>query len=160
VQPLGKQDRAAFHCGNELLDKYFLERASRDVRANLAAVFVLLSVDDLDTILGFYTLSTQEIETGQIPAEIQKRAGRYKSVGAVLIGRLAISQEHAGKGLGEILLMDALKKSLDSTKNIAAFAVVVDAKDDKAASFYKKYGFIPLRENRLFLPMKTIQDLV
>ena len=159
VQPLGKQDRAAFHCGNDLLDKYFLERASRDVRENLAAVFVLLSVDDLDTILGFYTLSTQEIETEQIPEEIQKRTGRYKSVGAVLIGRLAISQGHSGKGLGEILLMDALKKSLDSTKNIAAFAVVVDAKDEKAASFYKKYGFIPLRENRLFLPMKTIKDL-
>lgn len=160
MQPLGKQDRAAFHCGNELLDKYFLERAGRDVRENLAAVFVLLSVDDLDTILGFYTLSTQEIETGQIPEDLQKRTGRYKSVGAVLIGRLAISQEHAGKGLGEILLMDALKKSLDSTKNIAAFAVVVDAKDEKAASFYKKYGFILLRENRLFLPMKTIKDLM
>ena len=80
-------------------------------------------------------------------------------MGAILIGRLAVAKEHAGKGLGEILLMDALKKSLDSTKNIAAFAVVVDAIDEKAAAFYRKYGFMPLRENRLFLPMKTIQQL-
>ncbi len=159
MQPLEKQTRAAFHCGNELLDKYFLERASRDVRENLSAVFVLLNVSDPDAVLGYYTLSTLQIDTGDIPDELRKRGGRYKNVGAILIGRLAVAQEHAGKGLGEILLMDALKKSLDSTKNIAAFAVVVDAIDEKAAAFYRKYGFMPLRENRLFLPMKTIQQL-
>jgi len=159
VQPLGKQNRAAFHCGNELLDKYFLERASRDVRENLSAVFVLLGVSDPDAVLGYYTLSTLQIDTGDIPDELRKRTGRYKNVGAILSGRLAVAKEHAGKGLGEILLMDALKKSLDSTKNIAAFAVVVDAIDEKAAAFYRKYGFMPLRENRLFVPMKTIQQL-
>jgi predicted GNAT family N-acyltransferase len=159
VRPLGTQNRAAFQCGNEPLDKYLLERASRDARENLAAVFVLLSADAPDTILGFYTLSAQEIVVDQIPEGLQKRAGRYKSIGAILIGRLAVSKDHAGKRLGELLLMDALKKSLDSTKNIAAFAVVVDAKDDRAAAFYKKYGFVPLRGNRLFLPMKTVQQL-
>lgn len=159
MEPLGKQDRAAFRCGNEELDKYFVERASRDVRKNLSAVFVLLSIDDPDTILGFYTLSQQEIETGELPEELQKRTGRYKTVGAVLIGRFAISQDHAGKGLGELLLMNALKRSLDSTERVASFAVVVDPKDDKASAFYEKYGFIRLGENRLFLPMKTIEGL-
>lgn len=159
VRPLEAQNRAAFRCGNEALDKYFLERASRDVRKNLAAVFVLLGTHDADTVLGFYTLSAQEVLVDEIPEGLQKRAGRYKSVGAILIGRLAVSKGHAGKGLGEILLIDALRKSLDSTKQVAAFAVVVDAKDEKAAAFYKKYGFIPLRENRLFLPMKTVHQL-
>ena len=160
VRPLEARNRAAFRCGNEALDKYFLERASRDVRENLAAVFVLLGTHDADTVLGFYTLSAQEVLVDEIPEGLQKRAGRYKSVGAILIGRLAVSKGHAGKGLGEILLIDALRKVIeDSTKQVAAFAVVVDAKDEKAAAFYKKYGFIPLRENRLFLPMKTVHQL-
>jgi predicted GNAT family N-acyltransferase len=159
VQPLGKQNRAAFHCGDEPLDKYFLERASRDVRENLSAVFVLLVVSAPDAVLGYYTLSTLRIDTGDIPDELRKRTGRYKNVGAILIGRLAVAKEHPGKGLGEILLMDALKKSLDSTKNIAAFAVVVDAIDEKAEAFYGKYGFMPLHENRLFFPMTAIQQL-
>jgi hypothetical protein len=55
--------------------------------------------------------------------------------------------------------MDALKKSLKSTKSVAAFAVVVDAKDDRATTFYRKHGFVPLRGKRLVLPMKTVRDL-
>ncbi len=159
MQPLGKQNRAAFCCGNEKLDRYFLERASRDVRENLAAVFVLLKAGDPESVLGFYTLSALEIEVAEIPLELLKRAGHYKAVGAVLIGRLAVSQEQKGKGLGEVLLIDALRKSLESTRNVAAFAVLVDAKNETAASFYAKYGFIRLRENRFFLPMKTIEQL-
>jgi predicted N-acetyltransferase YhbS len=159
VEPLGKHDRAAFHCGNEALDQYFLERAPRDIREHLSAVFVLIGKDDTFAVLGFYILSTQEIETGELPESLQKRTGRYQSVGAILIGRLAVSIKHAGKGLGELLLMDALKKSLKSTKSVAAFAMVVDAKDDRATTFYRKHGFVPLRGKRLFLPMKTVRDL-
>ncbi len=160
VEPLGKQNRAAFHCGDEHLDRYFVERASRDVRENLAAVFVLLPSDAPDTVLGYYTLSSQEIDAGGIPDELRKRTGRYSRVGATLIGRLAVAKEHQGKKLGELLLLDALQKSLESTKTVAAFAVVVDAKYDRAVPFYRKYGFIPLRGNRLFLPMKTVRKLL
>jgi predicted GNAT family N-acyltransferase len=129
------------------------------VRENLAAVFVLLKADDPETVLGFYTLSALEIEVAENPPELQKRAGRYKAVGGVLIGRLAVSTEQKGRGLGELLLVDALKKSLESTRNVASFAVLVDTKDEAAAAFYAKYGFIRLRESRMFLPMKTIERL-
>ena len=159
VEPLGDQDRAAFHCGNDKLDSYFLERAGRDVRENLAAVFVLLTEEDTSTVLGSYTLSAQEIETDLLPEKLQKRTGKYKRVGATLLGRLAVSQDQRGKKLGEFLLLDALRRSLENTKHVSSFAVVVDAKDEKGVEFYEKYGFIQLSENRLFLPMKTIGQL-
>lgn len=160
VQPLGKQNRAAFHCGDEHLDRYFVERASRDVRENLSAVFVLLAADDPDTVLGYYTLSSCEIDAGDIPGKLSKRAGRYKRVGGTLIGRLAVVEKHQGEGLGELLLLDALQKSLESTKTVASFAVIVDAKYEHVVPFYRKYGFIPLKQNRLFLPMRTARKLL
>ena len=82
-------------------------------------------------------------------------------VSATLLGRLAVSSEFRGQGLGETLLMDALHRSLDSSKQVAATGVIVDGKDESAAAFYKKYGFIelPKIENRLFLPMGTVEQL-
>ncbi|HVO62124.1 MAG TPA: GNAT family N-acetyltransferase [Terriglobales bacterium] len=159
VQPLGDQDRAAFHCGDKDLDSYFLQRASRDVRENLSAVFVLLTEEDDRTVLGFYTLSPQEIEAENLPQELQKRTGRYKRIGATLLGRLAVAENQQGKNLGEFLLLDALKRSLQNTRNVSSFAVIVDAKGEHVVRFYKKYGFMHLSGNRLFLPMATIKQL-
>jgi predicted GNAT family N-acyltransferase len=159
VRPLGDQDRAAFECGNEALDRYFLERAARDVRENLSAVFVLLAENDLNTVLGFYTLSSHDVEAEELPERLQKRTGKCKRVGVTLLGRLALAAGQQGKGLGAVLLMDALKKSLDSSQNVSSFAVVVDAKDEDAFTFYEKFGFVKLTGNRLFLPMKTIAKL-
>jgi ribosomal protein S18 acetylase RimI-like enzyme len=82
-------------------------------------------------------------------------------VSATLLGRFAVSIEFRGQGIGEILLMDALFRSLDSSKQVASAGVIVDAKDESAASFYKKYGFIelPKIDKRLFLPMGTVEQL-
>jgi predicted GNAT family N-acyltransferase len=159
VQPLGKQDRAAFRSGSRELDSYFLERASRAVRENLSAVFVLVNENDPDTVLGYYTLSSQEIDAGELPAELKKHTGRYERLGATLIGRLAVAQNQQGNDLGELLLLDALQKSLYATSTVAAYAAVVDAKEERVVGFYEKYGFIRLSGNRLFIPMKTVKDL-
>jgi predicted GNAT family N-acyltransferase len=82
-------------------------------------------------------------------------------VSATLLGRLAVSEQFRGQRLGERLLMDALHRALQSSKQIASAAVVVDAKDSQAVAFYRKYGFIdlPKIEKRLFLPMGTIAQL-
>ena len=80
---------------------------------------------------------------------------------ATLIGRLAVSNEFRGQGLGELLLLDALNRCLSGSKQVASAAVIVDARDDSAAAFYKKYGFIelPKTPKRLFRPMATIEKL-
>jgi predicted GNAT family N-acyltransferase len=162
-EPLDKSrhDRAAFSCEHEALNRYLKEQASQEIKKRVAAVYVL--TPDGRTIAGYYTLSQYAIEAGELSSEIAKKLHlpKYEKLPATLLGRLARSKEFRGSGVGELLLMDALKRALDHSKNIASLAVVVDAKDQKAHAFYKDYGFIDLPDhpNRLFLPMQTIAQL-
>lgn len=160
IEPLGpKHDRAAFSCGVAALDNYLRNQAGQDLKKRAAVPFVL--TPDGKTVAGYYTLSQFAVELGAVPEEIARKLPRYPMVSATLLGRLAIAGEYRGQKLGEMLLMDALKRSLDSSKQVASAAVVVDAKDEAAIRFYKKYGFLvfPRIERRLFLPMGTIEKL-
>jgi predicted N-acetyltransferase YhbS len=157
VKPLGQEDRAAFVCGDSELDRYFHERASRDVREKLSAVFILVAKDNPQVVLGYYSLSAQHIDASEIPDELKRRSGKYRRLGATLLGRLAVAKEHQGKDLGSLLLVDALRRSWEGTKSVMSFAVVVDAKGDNVVKFYEKFGFVRLSSNRLMLPMKTIE---
>ncbi len=159
IEPLGKHDRAAFSCGIEALDSYFRERASRDVRNKIAAVFVLMPRVRPECVAGYYALSSQEIDIRDLPPELTNRIGKYSRIPATLIGRLAVDRSLQGQGLGEVLLADALRRSLAASRSVASFAVLVDAKDENAARFYRKYGFLPLVGKRMFLPMKTVESL-
>lgn len=160
MEPLGaKHDRAAFSCGVMPLDKYLQTQASQDMKKNLTAVYVLTT--DGKTIVGYYTLSAYSVRLDQIPDALARKLTRMPEVPATLLGRLARSSEFQGQGIGEILLTDALKRSLANSKHVASWTVIVDAKDSNAAAFYKKYGFvdIPATPSRLFLPMETIAKL-
>lgn len=160
IEPLGKKhDRAAFSCGNAPLDQYLKTQAAQAIEKNLAAIFVL--TPDGVTIAGYYALSSYVIKLNEIPEAIAKKLTRMPEVPATLIGRLATHVDFRGKGLGKVLLVDALKKALENSAHVGSWAVVVDAKDNKALEFYRKYGFIvfPTRADRLFLPMDTIRLL-
>jgi ribosomal protein S18 acetylase RimI-like enzyme len=158
IEPLGKKhDRAAFFCGKDSLDQYLKNQAGQAVGKNLTAVFVL--TPDGKKIAGYYTLSSYAVMLDEIPEDIAKKLTRMQEIPATLLGRLARSVEFRGQGIGEILLVDALKKAFQNSTHVASWAVIVDAKDEEAAEFYKRYGFIsfPSRANRLFLPMTSIQ---
>lgn len=161
IEPLGDHDRAAFSCGNAALDRYLREQASQDVKRGLAAVFVITAKDAPKAIVAYYTLSSRELKIDQLPADIARKAGRYGYVGVTLLGRMAVDEKYKGAGLGALTLIDALAKSLTASRDVASWAVFVEAIDDVAASFYRKYGFIELPEDkrRLFLPMRTIAKL-
>lgn len=159
IEPLGKHDRAVFSCGIEALDSYFRERASRDVRNKIAAVFVLVPKAKPGQVAGYYALSSQEIDIRDLPPDLTRRIGKYSRIPATLIGRLAVDLSFQGQGLGEVLLVDALRRSLAASHSVASFAVLVDAKGEYAARFYRKYGFLPLAGKRMFLPMRTVEDL-
>jgi predicted GNAT family N-acyltransferase len=162
-EPLDKRkhDRAAFSCGQESLDRYLKERATQEIKKRVAAVYVL--TPDGKTIAGYYTLSQYTIEAGELPPELvqQLHLPRYDKLPATLLGRLARSKQFKGHGLGELLLMGALQKALEHSRNIASVAVAVDAFDGNAHAFYRRYGFIdvPNHLNRLFIPMKTVAQL-
>ena len=161
VEALGKQhDRSAFSCGVEPLDRYIKEQAGQDARKRVAAPFVLCEGDS-NTLLGYYTLSALSIDVGTWPEDIARKLPRYPAVPATLLGRLAVDKSQRGKGMGEFLLMDALRRALVASRQVAAVAVIVDAKDGGAISFYSRYEFIPFADqpNRLFLPMGTIERL-
>lgn len=159
VKPLGKEDRAAFACGDPDLDSYFRERASRDLREKLSAVFILVTESEPEKVIGYYTLSSQQVDAGELPEGLRKRTGKYQRIGVTLLGRLAVDRAHQGKKLGEFLLIDALRRSLEGTRSVMSFAVVVDAKGEHVARFYEKYGFVRTGERRLILPMKTIEKI-
>lgn len=160
VKPLGKENRAAFHCGVGALNKYFQERASRDMQNGLSAVFIVIPQDDATTIAGFFTLSSQQITCDILPEELRKKTGRYKAVGVTLLGRMAVAKEFQNRELGRFVLFAALYEAWKATSHVGSFAVVVDAKTENVVSFYQKYGFRRLDGNRLMLLMKTIEDLV
>lgn len=154
-----KHDRAAFSCGVSALDKYLQTQAAQDERKHLAATFVC--TPDGKKIAGYYTLSQFSVALDDIPAEIAHKLTRQKQVPATLIGRLARDRSFAGVRIGELLLFDALYRSLSQSRVVASWAVILDAKDDSAAAFYAKYGFIVFStiSSRLFLPMQTIQKM-
>ncbi len=163
IEPLtDHHNREAFHCGVEVLDNYFRRQIGQDVRKEVACAYVLVSPEDRRAVLGFYTLCSTVIPLEGFPPETARRLPRYPNIPATLIGRLAVSAAHRGKRLGEYLLMDALSVSLKQSRKIASVAVVVDAKDERAGEFYRKFGFMPFSGNpaRLFFPMKAIARLV
>lgn len=154
-----RHDRAGFDCGVPALNNYLQRQAAQDVEKRAAVVYVV--VIEPPIIVGYYTLSQYSIELMQLPERVAKRLARYPVVSATLLGRLAVSTALKGKRLGESLLFDALRRSLAQSAHIASAGVVVDAKDEQAAAFYRRYGFssIPGAESRLFLHMKTVQQM-
>ena len=160
IEPLGKKhDRAAFFCGKDSLDQYLKNQAGQAVGKNLTAVFVL--TPDGKTIAGYYTLSSYAVKLDEIPEDIAKKLTRMQEIPATLMGRMARIVDFRGQGIGEALLVDAVKKALQNSAHVASWAVIVDAKDEEATEFYRRYGFIsfPSRPNRLFLPMTSIQRM-
>jgi GNAT superfamily N-acetyltransferase len=161
TEPLdSKHDRENFLCGKELLDNYFRKQAKQDVQRKLSACFVLVN-KETEKILGYYTLSSNSISNDLIPESFKKKLPKsYLSLPTILMGRFAIDKNFQGKGIGKVLLIDSLKRCLDSSDAIGAFAVIVDPLDIEAERFYEKYGFIKLPDSgKMFLPMKTIKEL-
>ncbi len=161
IEPLGNgHDRSKFSCGVEPLDRYFRDLAGQDMRRNIATPFVLIHRATRGAC-GFYTVANTAVSLEELPPDVARRLPRYPLVPATLLGRLAVDVQHRGKGLGEFLLLDALRRSRAASYQMASFAVVVDAKDEAASAFYQKYGFRVLADTngRLFLPMKTIGQL-
>ena len=160
VEVLAKHhDRAAFACGSQPLDRYLQQQARQDADERVAAPFVLV-ISPANRVLGYYTLSASLIGVAELPQDMIKRLPRYPQLPVTLLGRLAVDRGLQGQGAGQFLLMDALCRCLDAADEIAAMAVVVDAKDEAASAFYRHFGFIELQQpRRWFLPMKTVASL-
>jgi predicted GNAT family N-acyltransferase len=155
-----KHNRSDFSCGKESLDNYIHKQASQDLKRRVATVFVLVDEPNSD-VLAYYTLSSYTIDVSALDESFSKNLPRYPYLPATLLGRLAVDQRQKGERFGELMLINALRKSLEVSTQVASLAVVVDALDETALNFYLKYGFQSFAQDpmRLYLPMKTTEEL-
>ena len=158
IEPLDStHDRTGFQCGNEALDRYLKKQANQDIKRRISRVFVALMPDNPKTVIAYYTLSTLSIELNQLPDKLARKLPKHP-VPAALIGRLATCNAAQGQGVGKLLLADAIKRTLAVSEQIAIYAMVVDAINEKAKGFYEQFGFTRLSDDspRLFLPLKSV----
>ncbi len=146
-----------FDCGKEPLNSYLKNQVNQDVKEHLAVCFVI--VTDKNKVKGYFTLSGLSINKELIPKNLRRRL-HYRDIPVTLLGRLSRDIKYKTERLGETLLLDALRRSYDSSFKIGSMAVVVDPIDEEAGNFYSKYGFINLPDSkRMFITMETISKL-
>ena len=154
VEPLAKRhDRAAFPCGLRELDRYLARQAGQDVRRRIARVFVC-TAGDAYAVLGVDTLSALSIDLASLPAKISSTLPRHP-VPCALIGRLVVDSAMHGRGLGRMLLADAVKRTMAAGETVAMHALIVHSASNDAKRFHERLGFAPLTDEpmRLFLPL-------
>ena len=147
-----------FSCGVEELDRYLHRFAKTNHKKGIGKTFLLINEE---CAIGFYTVSMASIDFNKLPEKIQSGIPKFP-IPVARIGRLAVAKDHKSKGFGMFLLMDALARIAEAAKSVAAYCVVVDAKNKDVAKFYARYGFDSSKDDPLclFLPMSTVAELV
>lgn len=157
VQPLtGSHDRRRFDCQRPGLNAWLSQVARQHQDKGLSKTFVLVDDTDPVRIFGFYALTLAELERSELPEVWQKKLPRR--IPGVRLGRLAVDVARQGQGLGELLLMDAIHRAQRVDREAGGLGLFVDALDEHAAGFYRRYGFqcCPDQPLLLFLPTHNI----
>ena len=157
-----KDAKAGFRSGVRPLDDYLARHALSNDREGIGRAYVLRPAEQDDAslpeVLGFYTLSMALLEGTDAAKVLAKKLPRYP-MPVALIGRLAVDERARGRRLGEMLLIDALRRVVDAAAIVGCIGIIVDAKDDGAERFYTKYDFVTVHAEewprRMFLPIGT-----
>ncbi len=154
-----RHDRANFDCGSAELNEYLLRYARQNHESGGAKTFVAVPPTEPGRILGYYTISPGAIEFVKVPAAMTRKLGRYE-VPVFRFGRLAVALSGQGSGLGGELLLAAGKRALSVAIEVGGVALAIDAKDERAATWYERFGALRLLDDplKLVLPLKTIAD--
>ena len=158
--PLAKQhERAAFDCGDADLNLYLQRFARQNHESGGAKCFVAAPSDTPARILGFYTLSPASLEYSRAPALAKKGLARY-DVPAFRLGRLAVDKSVQGRGLGGALLLRAADRCIRVAQDVGGVALLIDAKNDRAARSYESYGALRMDDAplSLVLPLAVAAD--
>ena len=150
-----RHDRSAFDCGVAELNDYLKKYSGQHERRGISRTYVAVEEGERRA-LGYYSISSGSIAFDTVPENLPRHP-----VPIALIGRLAVDKSARGHGLGEMLLMHALRSAQRASEVVGIYAVVVDAWDEAAKKFYLKYGFNELKDDRLhlYLSMKVIRQL-
>jgi predicted GNAT family N-acyltransferase len=152
--------RSDFCCGKDRLHHYIRKQASQDLKRRVSAVFVLIDAPEFQ-VLAYYTLSAYTVDITALDAAFAKHLPRYPQLPTTLLGRLAVDNRQKGQRLGELMLVDALRKAHNVSAQVASLAVIAEALDEEAVNFCIKYGFQQFRQNpmKLYLPMQSVEEL-
>lgn len=151
-------NRTEFDCGSDELNSYLQKTARQHADKGVAKTFVMVDDSDPADILGFFTLSFCKIYAKELP---RKYAKKYPSeVPGVKLARLGVASHRQRQGLGTDMIINAILRILSVSKHIGIIGFFVDAKDERAKTFYERFGFIPLPDSplKLFLPLKSLQQ--
>ena len=150
-------DRASFDCGTPALNEYLRRYARQNHESGGAKTFVAVSAAASNTVFGYYTISPGAIAFAKAPASVTKRLGRYE-VPVFRLGRLAVAVAMQGQGLGGDLLLAAGARALAVAGEVGGVALAIDAKNDRAATWYERFGALRLLDDRLklVLPLDVI----
>jgi GNAT superfamily N-acetyltransferase len=160
IEPLTPQhQREGFDCGEDSLNRYLRQYASQHQKKNIGRIYVAVETGERRA-LGYYTLANGSVAFRSVPQA--KGLPREYPIPVILLARLAVDRTMSGQGLGAVLLFDALKRAAEVSRVSAAYAVIVDALNERAKSFYLHYHFEESLDDpmRLFLPMRDIEALL
>jgi predicted GNAT family N-acyltransferase len=148
-------NRRDFDCGVEELNSYLQRYSNQHERKGIGRTYVATR-DDERRVVGYYTISSSAVAFDVVPENLPRHL-----VPVALVGRLAVDNSARRQRLGERLLVHALRSAQRAARIVAIFAVVVDAQDESAKSFYLRYGFNELMDDHLhlYLPIKVIERL-
>lgn len=138
-----RHDRAVFSCGEKSLDDFLKKHAAQNQPALMSVTHVLVDPDAGEQpfpIIGYFTLSSAQVEFEDLPPEITRRLPKYP-LPAMMMGRPAIDQAHQGKKLGELLVAEAVRRCLSIGEDAGVRLLLVDALNDGVVGFYEKFGF-------------------
>jgi GNAT superfamily N-acetyltransferase len=161
IEPLsGHHLRNEFTCGEASLDAWLQRQAGQYKRRDLARVYVAVRPGEA-RVWGYYALSCGQIRYEDLPEDRSKGLPRRLGIPVALIGQLAVDVGVQGQGLGDILLIDALRRIQGLSQEIGIRAVVVDAASDRALAYWLHKGFEALVDcpNRLFMPLEIVRQL-
>jgi GNAT superfamily N-acetyltransferase len=161
VEPFdrSRHKRSGFDCGIPVLNEWLATKAGQFEKRDLARVYVLVASGEA-TVQGYYALSSHTVVYQALPEDQAQGLPRI-DLPVVLIGRLAVDRSTQGQGLGEFLLIDALRRTEYLANKIGIGAVEVHAINEAARRFYERYGFLSLRDDpqHLFLPLHVVRKL-
>lgn len=145
----GSHDRQRFDCGRQELNDWLRQVASQHQEKGLSRTFVATLDEAPDRICGYYALTLAELENRHLPEDWRKKLPRR--IPGVRLGRLAVNRQYQAKGLGELLLVDALTRAQRIYTEAGGIGLFVDAIDEQAAGYYKRFGFEAMPDNPLLL---------
>jgi len=160
-------DRAVFSCGTTRIDNFLHRTAKKHQKGDFIRVWVAVNESE-KPILGFYSLNAHSVEADDLPAKLTRNAPNHGGIPALYLAMFGVDEKYQGRGLGRVLLADALKRAASVSEQIGIAVVVLDVLDDgdakaveKRYRFYEEFGFIsfPSRRLRMFIPIATILQM-